>query len=235
MSKYKILFLFLLVTCLSHVYGQAPVIIPKPPQIDLPLDASGHYTVKVGDIATVTNSTDSTTRYRYYPKEFTCDDRGPQKVNLTASTNGSAGNPTPGNVSFRSMSDLAFDLSGNMFVLESGSHLIRKITPQGDVSVYAGTGGSGYKDGPAATALFAEPAGIACDSLGNLYISETGNNVIRKVSTDGVVSTYAGTGDAGAHDGKADKAQFNFPNKLALDRNNNLYVSEFGNFKIRKI
>lgn len=235
MSKYKILFLLLLITCLLHVYGQAPVIIPKPPQINLPLDAVGRYTVKVEDIATVTNSTDSATRYRYHPKEFTCDDRGPQKINLTASTNGSATNSTPDNVSFSGILGLGFDVSGNCFIAENTTHQIRKITPQGDVTVYAGAGERGFKDGPAAAALFSEVIGIVCDSLGNVYVADSGNRRIRKISPDGIVSTYAGNGEEGSTDGKSGEARFYAPNYLAFDRHKNLYVSDIGNFVIRKI
>lgn len=235
MSNYRPLIFMLLIACLSGAYGQAPVITPKPPQIVLPLDAAGNYKVNINDIATIYNATDSVTHTRFHPKEFTCADLGPQTITLTASTNGSATNLTPGRVSFSAPLGVAFDVSGNCFIAENTSYVVRRISPQGEVTTYAGTGQKGNANGPADQASFSEVVGIVCDSLGNVYVSDSGNNTIRKISTDRVVSTYAGTGEPGLHNGTAAEATFFAPSYLAFDRHKNMYVSDLSNNRIRKI
>jgi sugar lactone lactonase YvrE len=103
------------------------------------------------------------------------------------------------------------------------------------VTTIAGNGTAGYVDGPAASAEFNSPQGIASDGQGNLYVADTYNNVIRKISSNGIVSTFAGNGSIGISDGQGTKAQFYGPQGLAVDGQGNVFVADAGNNEIRKI
>jgi sugar lactone lactonase YvrE len=127
------------------------------------------------------------------------------------------------------------DLQGNMYVADSYNNVIRKITPGGITSTYAGNGTLGYVDGPAASAEFYAPAGVAADAQGNIYVSDMGNNIIRKISSTGVVSTLAGKGYAGYADGAGVDAVFKSPAGIAVDAQGNVYVADRGNNAIREI
>ena len=98
---------------------------------------------------------------------------------------------------------VAIDKSGNVYVTEYVTDLIRKIAPDGTVSTFAGSGMSGQADSTGTAASFNGPSGVAVDAAGNLYIADTYNNVIRKITPAGVVSTIAGSGLTGSHNGKA--------------------------------
>jgi len=132
---------------------------------------------------------------------------------------------------------IAVDNSGNIFVSDIGTDNIRKITPGGTVSTFAGspTGRIGSNDGNDTTASFHNPLGLVTDANGNVYVADGGNNSIRKITAAGVVSTIAGTGFAGAANGSASTATFNAPLCLAIDGSGNLYVTEMNNYDIRKI
>lgn len=130
---------------------------------------------------------------------------------------------------------IAVDSLNNVYIVDEGNHSIRKITPIGDVTTVAGTGVSGFNNGAASTATFNYPWGIALDGAGNLYIADRQNFVIRKITPAGQVSTYAGTGVAGFADGPGRQAQFASPNSLTVDPSGNLYVTDYGNNRIRKI
>lgn len=137
--------------------------------------------------------------------------------------------------SFRSPNGLAIDSSGNLYVADSENHKIRKITPSGVVTTLAGTGRVGSTDGPATTAAtFNTPAGVAVDSSGNVYVSDSWNHKIRKITPEGIVSTLAGNVE-GDLDGIGYAANFSYPEGLAIDRNGDIYVADSGNHKIRKI
>jgi len=141
----------------------------------------------------------------------------------------------PGHLaSFKYPKNMVFDADGNMFVTDAQGYTIRKITPAGVVSTFAGTGEAGAKDGPAKHATFTEPLGIVIDNLGNLFVSD-GNHKIRKITRNGMVSTYAGTGQYGAKDGPASNATFYLPGNLALDTDGNLFVCDGGNYKLRRV
>ncbi|MFI5135392.1 MAG: SMP-30/gluconolactonase/LRE family protein [Chitinophagales bacterium] len=106
---------------------------------------------------------------------------------------------------------------------------------QNYVSTYAGDGTNAYADGDTATCKFKGPFGMCIDLQGNLYIADNSNHRIRKISTDGTVTTLAGTGVAGYLDGPGSTAKFNAPSDLCADANGNIYVSDFQNQYIRKI
>jgi len=152
--------------------------------------------------------------------------------------------PSPGtangqgrNAQFYSPVGLVLDANGNVYVADSQNSVIRRINPNGFVSTVAGQMGvAGSGDGPAAFALFNSPWALAFDPWGNMYVSETVNCTIRKISPAGMVSTFAGaTGIPGSADGKGGFAQFNSPEGLAIDGNGNVFVADTGNHTIRMI
>lgn len=123
---------------------------------------------------------------------------------------------------------MAADAAGNLYMGEWACMCIRKVTPTGAVSVYAGVyGAAGAVDGPAASAKFSFAQGVAVDGAGNVYVADTGNNRIRKITPTGVVSTLAGTGVAGHADGPGANAQFYAPWGIVVAPNGNLYVNDF--------
>jgi sugar lactone lactonase YvrE len=132
---------------------------------------------------------------------------------------------------------LATDPFGNVLVADSGNHLIRKMSPEGLVTTLAGMAlTAGSIDGTNSTARFFSPQGVAADSAGNVYVADTGNHTIRKISTAGVVTTLAGSpGKSGITDGAGSTARFNAPWGLAVDIAGNIYVTDSGNNTIRKI
>jgi hypothetical protein len=156
-----------------------------------------------------------------------------------------AGSPTPSGyldgigsaARFRAPSAIAFDkISNNLYVADRSNNVIRKITPSGVVTTLAGTAGlSGSTDGLGGTARFNRPFGIAVDNLGNIYVADTYNYKIRKITSAGSVSTLAGTGASGYADGIGTIAQFRFPMGLAVDSSGSVYVADESSPTIRKI
>jgi len=136
---------------------------------------------------------------------------------------------------FNQPTGVAVDSSGNVYVADAGNHKIRKITPSGLVSTLAGSGVGGYTDGQGTAAQFYWPHGIAVDSGGTIYVADTYNYKIRKITPSGLVSTLAGSGVAGDTDGQGSYAQFDLPTGVAVDSSGNVYVADFKNNKIRKI
>lgn len=137
-------------------------------------------------------------------------------------------------------SAVVFDSSGNLYLAETGNHVIRKVDTAGNISIIAGTGTQGFSGdgGPATSAALDSPLGLALDSANNLYIADTHNHRIRKLNlVTGIISTIAGTGTPGFSPDStpAASAQLNLPTALALDNANNLYVADTGNHRIRKI
>jgi sugar lactone lactonase YvrE len=132
----------------------------------------------------------------------------------------------------------AVDASGNVFVADGGNHTIRKITPRGEVSTFAGLAGSnGFANGLGSAARFNAPCGVAVDDNGNVYVADTGNHIIRKITAAGDVSTLAGVPSAtGASvDGLPTRARFFAPEGLAADAVGNVYVADTGNHTIRAV
>ncbi|AMP97801.1 hypothetical protein AY601_0860 [Pedobacter cryoconitis] len=136
---------------------------------------------------------------------------------------------------FNNITGIAIDAKGNVYVNDQNNFCIRKITPAGVVSTFAGSGVNGYADGMGTAAQFSYLEGLAIDASDNLYVSDYGNNVIRKITPVGVVSTYAGNGQRGFVDGPVATAQFNLPMALAIDKAGNMYIGDNGNVLIRKI
>jgi uncharacterized protein (TIGR03437 family) len=134
------------------------------------------------------------------------------------------------------ISDVVIDDQGRVYVSDPNNEMILRFTPNGTLTVIAGNGKRGYTpDGIAATSgALAEPLGLALDSAGNLYFAESGNNVIRKVGADGILTTAAGA-RGGYLDGPAASAQFSHPVALAFDPAGNLYIVDQGNGRIRKL
>lgn len=153
---------------------------------------------------------------------------------------------TPGNADgngslarFTLPAGIAVDTSGNVYVSDIGNHNIRKITPIGAVTTLAG-GTAGFADDDVddavSTARFKNPWGVAVDDSGNVYVADTGNNVIRKITPAGLVSTLAGAvGLAGFADGSGDAAHFRSPTGIVMGTDGHLYVVDQGNSVIRKI
>lgn len=136
---------------------------------------------------------------------------------------------------FNFPNDLVIDPSGNLFVSEFNNHTIRKITPDGTVSTVAGNGTIGTVDGVGKNARFNQPGGIALDNRGNLYVTEWGANRIRKITPDGVVTTFAGSATPGFSDGFGTSARFNQPDGIVFDPKGQLFVTEHLNHAIRKV
>jgi len=133
---------------------------------------------------------------------------------------------------------VARDLAGNLYVADAYNQLIRKISPAGIVSTLAGAPGqSGSADGHGSEARFFQPSGIAVDANGTVFVADTFNQTIRKITPDGRVSTLAGkaSNQGSAADGQGEQARFSYPLGLALDAKGNLYVADQYNHAIRMI
>jgi sugar lactone lactonase YvrE len=130
------------------------------------------------------------------------------------------------------------DSQGNFFVVDNGNQVIRKITPAGVVTTFAGTSGqSGDADGTGATARFRNPTGICIDASDNLYVGEFLGNRIRKITPAGVVTTFVGstTGAEGSTDATGTAARFRGVSGLTIDTQGNLYVADGNNSSVRKV
>ena len=131
--------------------------------------------------------------------------------------------------------DVAVDSLGNVFVADTFNHRIRIIEPNGLVSTFAGFGVSGSSNGVGQDATFSYPTGVAVDAQRNVYVADRGNNLIRKITPTGVVTTVAGSGQAGHVDGKGTAARFQDPAWIASTPDGTLYVTEWDKHSIRRI
>ena len=154
----------------------------------------------------------------------------------TAGVVGSA-DGTGAAASFSHADGIAVDRASNLFVADTGNGLIRKISAGGVVTTYAGSRPTvGAVDGTGAAALFNVPVALTADAMGNVYVADSGNDIIRKISPAGVVTTLAGTaGVSGAADGNGVAARFANPQGIALDGSGAIYVADTGNHAVRKI
>jgi len=151
-----------------------------------------------------------------------------------------AGNGTAGHVdgpalssTFSYLKGMAVDKVGNIYV--SDKDYIRKITVNGTVSTFAGTGLAGNTNSSPSQSSFNFPQSLVFDSNGNLFVADSANNMIRKITAAGVVSTFAGSGVFASIDGNGTNASFAGPNGLAIDTKNNLYVTDHDTGAVRKI
>lgn len=138
---------------------------------------------------------------------------------------------------FNNPTGLAADASGNIYVADAGNHRIRKISPAGAVTTLAGSGEANFADLTGLAAKFKNPVGITIDPQNNLYVADAGNHRIRKITSAGVVTTFAGSGVLGSGNNATTPtlAQFNTPKGITRDASGNLYVADAGNHIIRKI
>ena len=154
---------------------------------------------------------------------------------------GSAGNAgstdgTNSTARFNYPYGVTVDAAGNVYVADYGNHTIRKVTPTGVVTTLAGSAGNhGSADGTNSTARFYYPTDVAVDAAGSVFVGDDGNFTIRKVTPAGVVTTLAGSGIQGSTDGTNSMARFNYPYGVAVDAAGNVYVSDSGNYTIRKV
>src|SRR5262245_26914419 len=141
----------------------------------------------------------------------------------------------PSSAAFNTPSGIAVTRKGELIVADTSNNRIRKIARDGTVSTIAGTGELGHRDGIGTIASFDGPVGVAVDRLGNIFVADTYNDCIRKITTNGEVSTVAGQATPGYKDGEPDLALFDTPCGVAVDPAGNLFVADTGNNAVRKI
>ncbi|MGH7956747.1 MAG: hypothetical protein ACREH8_07020, partial [Opitutaceae bacterium] len=159
-------------------------------------------------------------------------------VSTLAGLPGSAGSANGSGITarFNTPYGIAADASGTLYVADSVNESIRRIAPNGTVTHFAGSPIGGSTDGTGPAARFFRPQGVALDAAGNVYVADTFNHSIRKLSPAAVSSTLAGPGgNFGGTDGPAASARFNRPRGIGMDRQGNLFVSESFNNTVRKI
>ena len=146
---------------------------------------------------------------------------------------------------FDSPSGVAVDGEGNVYVADYGNHRIRRIDTHGVITTFAGSGSTGIfsgglsgDGGPATEAQLNYPRGVAVDAAGNVYVADSANDRIRRIDTQGVITTFAGSGEYGGQGGDggpATEAQLNDPRGVAVDAAGNVYVGDLNNHRIRRI
>ena len=145
----------------------------------------------------------------------------------------------PTQTQLRAPEGVCFDRSGALYVVDSSNHRVLRLIPGGVPQLVAGNGSPGYggDGGPAQSAQLNQPAACAVDSGGNLFLADTLNHRIRKVTAAGIISTVAGTGDAGfsGDEGPSASAGIQAPRGVATDDSGNLYLSDTGNHRIRMV
>lgn len=134
---------------------------------------------------------------------------------------------------------VALDAAGQLYIADNGNHRIRRVGLDGIIQTIAGTGEPGYSGdgGPATSALLSSPQGIAVDQQGNVYFSDSATNTLRRIGTDGLITTIAGTGEPGfsGDGGPARSAQLREPSGVTLDAAGNLYICDFENARVRRV
>lgn len=182
------------------------------------------------------------------PEAFTVDAVTPPGAATTTVTTIAGNGGTSGFVDgsgpdarFKKLSSVAVGPDDTIYVADSANQRIRTVRPSAGtpmtwtVSTLAGNGTAGFADGSGASAMFNNPQGVAVDASGVVYVADTANNRIRRISSTGTVSTLAGDGTAALQDGFSAQARFNAPQGVAVDSQGNVYVADTGNSAVRKI
>jgi len=207
-------------------------------------------------VAGSTNGTGTAASF-YYPEGIALDASGNayvadqgnnmiRKISATGAVTTLAGTLTAGNTNvsattigvaalFNGPTGVALDAAGNVYVADFGNNLIRKIATTGVVTTLAGSGKAGSANGTGTAATFSGPAGVAVDVAGNVYVADFTNNLIRKITSAGVVTTLAGTVTPGKVNATGTAASFNGPRSVAVDAAGNVYVADANNNLIREI
>jgi hypothetical protein len=204
-----------------------------------------------GDGDGIDDSTDSCVAF-YNPNQTdtdddtigdACDTDGSDDIISTVAGDGTGGFAGDGGAATSASLDnpygVTLDAAGNLYIADLLNHRIRKVATDGTISTVAGNGSTTFAgDGGAATsASLSEPVDVALDAAGNLYIADENNHRIRKVTTDGIISTVAGSDTAGfaGDGGAATSASLTRPRSVTLDAAGNLYIADSRNHRIRKV
>ena len=160
-------------------------------------------------------------------------------LSIVAGT-GQLGTPVPGPATSSNLftpQGIAVDTSGNLYIADHYNQVIEKVTPDGTLSIVAGTGQRGTPvPGPATSSNLHDPEGLAVDAVGNLFIADSGNQMIEKVTPDGTLSIIAGSGDFDAPTpGPATSSGFKYPFGVAPDSSGNVYIADFINDVVEKV
>ncbi len=150
-------------------------------------------------------------------------------------TAGHADNLIGTSASFNGPAGVAVDGVGNIYVADSNNNLIRKVSPNGAVTTFAGQLTSGHANQQGTSSSFSSPNGIAIDAWGTLYVADSYNHLIRKIDKSANVTTLAGQISGGFLDATGTAAKFTYPNWVGCDPTGNVYVADTGNNRIRKI
>ena len=229
----KAVFFILLLHSTSYAYNNPPIITSSP-ITSVNQDALYDYTLKATDAEndkltwSVTDGT-ALPSWLTLKSEYWVSTLAGQ-VGKTGSTDGIGSSAL-----FSYPRGIIIDKNGIIYVADTDNNKIRKITPDGNVTTFAGSGSYGSTDGIGTAASFIYPQEIAMDTDGNIYVADEGNNKIRKITPDGNVTTFAGNGDAGYIDGNLSDASFNAPTGITIDSIGNIYVADKHNNVIRKI
>ena len=155
----------------------------------------------------------------------------------TAGSSGDGGAAT--SAQLNGTSGISVDVSGNVYIADSGNNKIRKVNSAGIITTFAGTGaqGSSGDSGAGTSAQLSGPTGVSVDISRNAYIADSGNNKIRKVTSTGIITTIAGTGTVGSSGdgGRATSAQLSNPTGVSVDISGNMYIADCDNNKIRMV
>src|SRR5262249_39407806 len=153
---------------------------------------------------------------------------------VTVAGSGNAGSGGDGSsallAQLRNPAGVAFDAKHNLYIADADNHVIRMVDPSGAVSTFAGTGTSGYAgdNGPASAAQFRRPVALAFDSQGDLYVADSDDNRVRRISPAGIVTTVAGTGSGGfsGDNGPALSASLKAPGGIGVNAQGTLYIAD---------
>lgn len=173
---------------------------------------------------------------------YVTDQNRVRKISTTGMVSTLAGSGTTGSAngtgaaaSFDNVRGIDIDRAHNVYVTDSFNNKVRKISPTGVVSTFAGSGAFSTIDGPAPSATFSFPLGLAVDRFGNVFVADSFSQRVRRITPDGTVSSYAGSGSVGAGDGPASAATFNYLLGVAVDEEDTVFVGDTEGHRIRKI